>query len=124
MRLHKQYESCKKAFAKYTDSPLDQLHPMYLMISGGIAGTLHWMPPIFCIDVIKSRMQSAMPGMYKNTWDCIVKTYRGQGVHAFFKGLGIAIIRAFPLHGLVFVGYETTMAALKARRQRTTKLAF
>lgn len=30
----------------------------------------------------------------------------------FFRGLGVALVRAFPLHAIIFLGYETTMATL------------
>lgn len=32
-----------------------------------------------------------------------------------FRGLGAAMLRAFPMHGLVFLGYETTIDLLGAR---------
>lgn len=37
---------------------------------------------------------------------------RGEGSQVFFRGLGTALIRAFPLHAIIFLGYETTMALL------------
>ena len=31
----------------------------------------------------------------------------------FFRGLGIAVFRAFPLHGTIFLVYETVMKVLE-----------
>jgi solute carrier family 25 (mitochondrial carnitine/acylcarnitine transporter), member 20/29 len=73
-----------------------------------------WLPPFYCIDVVKSRMQSAEPGVYSNAWNCVVKSYRAEGGMVFFRGLGTAILRAFPLHATVFFVYETTITMLKA----------
>lgn len=46
------------------------------LAAGGIAGCASWLPPIYCVDVIKTRMQTARPGQYTSTWDCVVKTWR------------------------------------------------
>lgn len=37
---------------------------------------------------------------------------RAEGMQVFFRGLGVALVRAFPLHAIIFLGYETTMATL------------
>lgn len=50
--------------------------PILQMISGGVAGCAIWMPPIYSLDVFKTRMQVAAPGTYSGTWDCAVKTWR------------------------------------------------
>ena len=59
---------------------------MYRLLAGGIAGTLQWLPPVYFLDVIKSKMQASKPGEYRNTYDCFVKTYRNEGMRAFFRG--------------------------------------
>ena len=94
------------------------------MLAGGIAGTVQWFPPIYCMDVIKSRMQSALPGVYSGTWDCFKKSYRQEGLQVFFKGFGTALLRAFPLHAFIFLGYEATIAALKNNRTKQKKITF
>ncbi|TFJ86164.1 hypothetical protein NSK_002372 [Nannochloropsis salina CCMP1776] len=88
------------------------LPPHLLLLAGGVAGTVQWLPPFYCLDVLKSRMQSALPGVYDNVWDCAKKSYQQEGIGVFFRGLPVALIRAFPLNACIFLGYETTLAAL------------
>ena len=81
-------------------------------IAGGTAGVVGWLPPIYCVDVIKTKLQSAPEGTYSGMWDCAVKSYRAEGSRVFFRGLGIAMLRAFHLHGTIFLVYETVMKLL------------
>lgn len=80
---------------------------------GGLAGVATWLPPVFSVDVVKTRLQSAPKGTYSGMWDCAQKSYRAEGAGVFFRGLNIALIRAFPLHGTIFVVYESTMRLLE-----------
>jgi len=57
-------------------------------------------------------MQSALPGVYSSVWDCARKSYQKEGINVFFRGLPVALVRAFPLHACIFLGYEMTLAAL------------
>ncbi|CAM9387058.1 unnamed protein product [Ascophyllum nodosum] len=90
------------------------------MLAGGVAGCAMWVPPFYFIDVLKTRMQTAEPGVYESIRDCAVKTWRAEGSSVYFRGLGPALLRAFPLHGLVFVGYETTISFLNNRKLSNT----
>lgn len=102
---------------KASSSSSASLPPHLLLLAGGVAGTIQWLPPFYCIDVIKSRMQSALPGVYTSAWDCAKKSYQKEGLPVFFRGLPVALVRAFPLHACIFLGYETTLAALKDQDQ-------
>lgn len=53
--------------------------PALQMLAGGIAGCATWLPPVYCLDVIKTRIQSAEPGVYRGSWDCLRKTVRCVG---------------------------------------------
>lgn len=46
------------------------------VLAGGVAGCAMWLPPVYCLDVIKTRMQTARDGVYRGVWDCLVKTVR------------------------------------------------
>lgn len=81
-------------------------------LAGGIAGTIQWLPPIFCFDVIKSRMQTAPRGQYSGILDCASQIYRSEGYAAFFRGFTPAMFRAFPLHAIIFLGYESVIKFL------------
>lgn len=54
-------------------------------LAGGTAGTIQWLPPIYCFDVIKSRMQTAPQGTYTSIKDCAKKMYVNEGPQAFVR---------------------------------------
>ena len=78
---------------------------------GAAAGAAQWMPPSYCVDVVKTRLQSA-DNKYASMLDCARRSYAAEGVGVFFRGLNVAVIRAIPLHAGVFTGYEVTLGAL------------
>ena len=101
------YDSFRKILTPYLgDLPAQA-------IAGGTADAFSWLPPIFCIDVLKTKMQSAPRGTYKNVIDCARKSYAQEGHRVFFRGTTIALLRAFPLHGTIFVVYEQVMGILE-----------
>lgn len=102
------YEFTKGALSTHIVNP-----SILQFVSGGIAGVVQWLPPIYFADVLKSRMQTAPSGYYKGWIDCTQRLIREEGFRTFYRGLNPALLRAFPLHALIFVGYETTMTYLK-----------
>ena len=82
-------------------------------LAGGTAGVVQWLPPFYFFDVIKSRMQTAPIGRYSSITHCARKLFEEEGVMVFFRGLSPALLRAFPLHALIFVFYELTILRLK-----------
>ena len=86
-------------------TPEGQSSPSYgaVLFSGGMAGIAMWscvIPP----DVIKSRIQASPPGTYKGFVDCALKVISKEGVPALFRGIGPAILRAFPANAAGFLG--------------------
>jgi len=81
-----------------------------IFIAGGLAGLLSWQAIIY-VDVIKSRIQadSVTDPRYRGTWDCVKKSYHGDGVRVFCRGFTMMSLRAFPLNGATFLGYEYSM---------------
>ncbi|CAI2170568.1 11680_t:CDS:10 [Funneliformis geosporum] len=101
------YEATKRFLTPANASP-DSLNPAAILFAGGMAGVAMWaiaIPP----DVIKSRLQTAPPGTYKNALDCLRKTIAQDGTKALFKGLGPALFRAFPANAATFLGYEASL---------------
>ncbi|CAG8596447.1 13125_t:CDS:10, partial [Acaulospora morrowiae] len=99
------YELTKKLL---TPPDTDTLNPLAILFAGGMAGVAMWtiaIPP----DVIKSRIQSAPAGTYRGFVDCLQKTVRTDGPKALFKGLGPALLRAYPANAAAFLGYETSL---------------
>jgi mannose/fructose/N-acetylgalactosamine-specific phosphotransferase system component IIC len=40
--------------------------------------------------------------------------YAAHGIRIFFRGFTAAMMRAFPLHGIVFLGYEFAMKVMSS----------
>eukprot|EP01137_Pigoraptor_chileana_P026085 Opistho-2@96532 len=102
------YENVKANLAP--EGNIDNLAQHHLALAGGIAGIMAWLP-IYPIDVVKSRIQgqSGGRGSYSGMLDCAVKSYKAEGTGVFFRGLTPTIVRAFPCHAAVFIGYEAVM---------------
>lgn len=47
--------------------------------------------------------------------DVVKKTYRNEGVRAFYKGLTPTLIRQYPASGLFFYTYESVLKALEPK---------
>jgi solute carrier family 25 (mitochondrial carnitine/acylcarnitine transporter), member 20/29 len=84
-------------------NPTGQLSLPAVIVAGGAAGVAMWIP-VFPVDTIKSRLQSAegrptIAGTVKGV-------YRSGGVKAFFPGFGPALARAVPANAATFLGVE------------------
>jgi solute carrier family 25 carnitine/acylcarnitine transporter 20/29 len=76
-----------------------------------MAGVAMWciaIPP----DVIKSRLQSAPAGTYTGALDVLKQTLKSDGPAALFRGLGPAMLRAFPANAATFLGVEYSLKAM------------
>lgn len=105
------YELVKESLAKVTGKDAASLSPLAILFAGGMAGVANWtvaIPP----DVLKSRLQTAPPGTYTGIGDVLVKLLRTDGPKALFRGLGPAMIRAFPANAACFLGVEMSMRAM------------
>lgn len=80
-----------------------------VMTAGGAAGIAMWIP-VFPVDTIKSRLQSA------EGRPTISGTIRGVfangGIRAFFPGFGPALARAVPANAATFLGVELAHKAM------------
>ncbi|GAQ44065.1 hypothetical protein AtubIFM54640_001428 [Aspergillus tubingensis] len=80
-----------------------QLSMPAVLAAGGAAGIAMWIP-VFPVDTIKSRLQSA-PG--RPTIGGTIRTvYASGGFKAFFPGFGPALARAVPANAATFAGVE------------------
>ncbi|KAJ9088834.1 carnitine transporter, variant 2 [Entomophthora muscae] len=101
------YEGFKILLTPKGASPTD-LSPAAVFTAGGLAGMANWavaIPP----DVIKSRLQTAPEGTYKGIADVFFKLIRTEGPGALFRGLGPAMLRAFPANAACFLGVEVSL---------------
>lgn len=90
--------------------------PLVFFLSGGISGMLIW-TVIFPFDLVKARLQNeaTMPQnmrTYTGAWDCVRKTWNTGRIRAFYSGISPSLLRAFPVHSLIFLVYETTLATI------------
>ncbi|CAM0143210.1 carnitine transporter [Umbelopsis sp. WA50703] len=104
------YEMTKQALTPAGAKPED-LNPASVLFAGGMAGVAMWciaIPP----DVIKSRLQSAPAGTYTGALDVLKQTLKSDGPAALFRGLGPAMLRAFPANAATFLGVEYSLKAM------------
>jgi len=100
---------------QYIEKPHDQLPtPFQTIWVGGTAGVLSWIAVIY-LDVVKSRIQADDPinPKYNGMIDTFRKCYREGGLKIFGRGLIVMSLRAFPLNGATFLGYEYCLAGCR-----------
>ncbi|OJJ54225.1 hypothetical protein ASPSYDRAFT_493134 [Aspergillus sydowii CBS 593.65] len=81
-----------------------------VLTAGGAAGIAMWIP-VFPVDTIKSRLQSA-PGK-PTIGGTIRAVYGNGGFKAFFPGFGPALARAVPANAATFAGVELAHTFMK-----------
>jgi len=80
-----------------------------VMAAGGAAGVAMWIP-VFPVDTIKSRLQSAEGR--PTIGGTIRGLYANGGLRAFFPGMGPAMARAVPANAATFLGVELAHKAM------------
>ncbi|GAA5987630.1 hypothetical protein JCM10908_007144 [Rhodotorula pacifica] len=68
------------------------------------------------LDLTKVRLQSQpldRPPRYTGPWDCIVQTYRTEGIRAFWRGVSMPVLGAMAENATLFVVYNQSQSALK-----------
>ncbi|PYH41042.1 carnitine:acyl carnitine antiporter [Aspergillus saccharolyticus JOP 1030-1] len=81
-----------------------------VLAAGGAAGIAMWIP-VFPVDTVKSRLQSA-PGR-PTISGTIRSVYANGGFKAFFPGFGPALARAVPANAATFAGVELAHNLMK-----------
>eukprot|EP00529_Nitzschia_sp_RCC80_P027041 CAMPEP_0113457204 /NCGR_PEP_ID=MMETSP0014_2-20120614/9286_1 /TAXON_ID=2857 /ORGANISM="Nitzschia sp." /LENGTH=289 /DNA_ID=CAMNT_0000348689 /DNA_START=91 /DNA_END=960 /DNA_ORIENTATION=- /assembly_acc=CAM_ASM_000159 len=84
------------------------------LLAGGCAGVANWIVAI-PIDTCKSRLQTAPTGTYRNILDVFQTLVRTEGPSALFRGIGPALLRAFPANAACLFGVETVKGMLEER---------
>jgi hypothetical protein len=69
--------------------------------NGSLSGAAAWLF-IYPSDPVKTLMQTNNVGL----GSAIKQIYGNSGINGFYKGFGLGLFRAIPLHGGVFAGYE------------------
>ncbi len=94
----------------------DTLGIMAPMVCGAISGMACWIP-VYPIDVVKTRMQNtkggpSAPGGNVSAVGVAIVIYKTEGIGAFFKGLGLLLLRAAVSNGVTFWVYALILSAL------------
>lgn len=104
------YETVKRRLTpKNADGTPGELSITAVMTAGGAAGVAMWIP-VFPVDTIKSRIQSAEGR--PTIGGTIRELYGRGGVKAFFPGIGPAMARAVPANAATFLGVELAQKAM------------
>ncbi|KAJ2616398.1 carnitine transporter [Coemansia sp. RSA 1365] len=101
------YEYIKKALTG-NNAGEGPISPLAIVTAGGLAGMATWtvaIPP----DVLKSRLQTAPEGRYSGVRQVFVEMMRTEGPSALFRGVGPALLRAFPANAACFLGVEVSL---------------
>lgn len=65
-------------------------------------------------QVVKSRLQArGAEARYNGFLDCVARTWRGEGVQGFFRGLTPNVARVVPSSAITFLAYETIMQGVR-----------
>lgn len=104
------YETVKRRLTpKNADGSPGELSLLAVMAAGGAAGIAMWIP-VFPVDTVKSRLQSAEGN--PTIGGTIKELYRRGGHKAFFPGIGPAMARAVPANAATFLGVELAQKAM------------
>lgn len=105
------YETIKRELTpKKADGSPGDLSLTAVMAAGGAAGIAMWIP-VFPVDTIKSRLQSAEGN--PTMGGTIRELYGRGGLKAFFPGIGPAMARAVPANAATFLGVELAQMAFR-----------
>lgn len=74
------------------ESELARLPLWSRVVAGSLTGLSSW-TLVYPIEVVKTRIQS---GMYSSMMHCITSSWRKEGPVVFYRGLGVAMMRAAP----------------------------
>jgi solute carrier family 25 (mitochondrial carnitine/acylcarnitine transporter), member 20/29 len=110
------YEYIMRLFAGNKSASHAPIEAAFL--AGGLGGTFSWMMT-YPIDYVKTVMQSQDLDRlkYRSPWHCAVVQHRKEGFKTFFKGMGITLLRSFPVNGTAFFAFEYFMRLMGWRKQ-------
>ena len=82
-------------------------------LAGGLSGAFSWFV-VFPFDVIKSRIQTSPleRNLQRGMWTTASDIIREHGAGHMFRGLGVTLVRAFPVNAIIFPVYEWILLQL------------
>lgn len=107
------YEYIKRSLTPkdpVTGKPTGDLSLTAIITAGGAAGVAMWIP-VFPVDTVKSRLQTAEGNV--SIGGVVRELYGKGGFKAFFPGFGPALARAVPANAATFLGVELAHQGMK-----------
>ena len=104
------YEATCSMFRKSSDKK-EVLNPGVYMLAGAMAGISYWTIP-FPADTVKSKIQTAPPGVKLKFWPTMMDILKKEGVPGLYRGWLVTVLRAAPANAAVFYSYEVCMHAM------------
>lgn len=91
--------------------------PTVDLVAGSLAGAAQVMvgQPL---DTVKVRSQIAPPGMYRGPMDVLMKTVRGEGVLALYKGMASPLLGIAAQNALLFTAFQTAKRLISPESQQ------
>jgi len=86
-------------------------------VNGAVAGALS-MTVLYPLDLCKRRLMVAgVEGFpsYKGPIECLIDTYKREGVRGLYRGISLAYLKVIPAISLTFLSYEATLSFLNWR---------
>lgn len=84
------------------------------ILAGGTAGSLSW-ATVYPTDLIKSRIQNLpldATRAERSMLNVARRVVQENGIRSLYRGLGITVLRAFPVNGIIFCVYELSLTKL------------
>lgn len=84
-------------------------------LAGGFSGVISW-TAIYPLDAIKTRIQTApldLPLSQRQAHVIFLQMIREHGWTSLYRGLGVALVRAFPVNATILPVYEFTLGQLR-----------
>lgn len=86
------------------------------LLSGACAGAASCVV-IYPLEVAKTRLAVASPGLYSGVTHCISETVRREGMLALYKGLSASLIGIMPFSAIDLALYNTFKVELQTRQK-------
>ncbi|XP_071961252.1 mitochondrial carnitine/acylcarnitine carrier protein-like [Antedon mediterranea] len=104
------YELMKQALTPEGGSS-SNLGAGMVLLAGGTAGVANCVST-YAADTLKSRLQTAPEGRYRNLLHVFTSLYKQEGFMSLFQGFSAALLRSFPANAACFLGFEFALKIL------------
>lgn len=89
------------------------------LLAGGCAGAVSQIV-VYPLEVVKTRLATAKTQAYRGILDCVTKTFRQEGLRAFYRGFCPSILGIIPYAGIDLACFETLKREYRLRSMKYT----